>query len=435
MYEDNTRNSINWMPILTKGGIALVVIILLLIIINLFSNFDSSTSTEIYIADNYEYRNNLSEMKTTAFEYFTSDLLPEKVGDSVTLTLSQMISQKLLIDFTDNGSTCNLTNSYVKVTKTNDYNYALKVQLDCDNTVDYIVTSIEEEEDCTVNCIYEDEDDVEEEDSSSNSSSSSDSSSSNSTNSSTSTSDSTSNSGSSSGSTSYDVYVNNNIYNFTTSVPCENCTDEEDDVEEEDVEEEEDTDEEVTTSKTYSYKVCKYESNTYYTTSYVTINTSENYTYTYTLQVNDLTGVDAKDISIEADYFSSGTTDYSKYISTRDEYLEMIGNTGENNVYFTSSTKFKNSSLTSDNFKFWVGDVYEYNNKYYVQIKIYYMDADDVDMYYSSEIGNYVYFVPVKFTITYYDKDDCYSKTTSETVYNWYIDLDETYYVYNVKVY
>ncbi len=86
---------------------------------------------------------NINAMKESAFEYFTKENLPSKNGQSIKLTLEEMINQKLLIDFTNNGQTCSLNESYVQATKTADENYALKVNLKCQEKEDYIVTTIE----------------------------------------------------------------------------------------------------------------------------------------------------------------------------------------------------------------------------------------------------------------------------------------------------
>lgn len=85
------------------------------------------------------FTNNLNNMKEAATSYFTTARLPKKVGDSVSMTLGDMIDKKLILSFVDgNNKTCDLKDSYVKLTKYED-EYQMKVQLSCSNQSDYII--------------------------------------------------------------------------------------------------------------------------------------------------------------------------------------------------------------------------------------------------------------------------------------------------------
>ena len=147
MYEEgNKRLSLNWGSLLVKLVIlAIIVLLACWVFIHINKNNNSS---KLATTDN-EYINNVSAMKTAAFEYYTAQNLPEKVGETEKLTLAQMINQKLLIDFTNDGKTCDANSSYVQTTKTSDGNYALKVSLNCGKKEDFIVTTIENKE---LNC-------------------------------------------------------------------------------------------------------------------------------------------------------------------------------------------------------------------------------------------------------------------------------------------
>ena len=61
-----------------------------------------------------EYITNINTMKDAAFEYFTVSKLPENIGGTAELTLGQMVNQKLLIDFTNDGDICDLDESYIE---------------------------------------------------------------------------------------------------------------------------------------------------------------------------------------------------------------------------------------------------------------------------------------------------------------------------------
>lgn len=149
MYEEGNGNlSLNWLSLTVK--IIIIAIIIFLgcwIFIRVTSN-GSAKSGSLAASSDTEYITNIASMKSAAFEYFTTSKLPEKIGGTERLSLNQMINQKLLIDFTNNGKTCDTNSSYIQTTKTADGNYALKVSLDCGSKSDFIVTTIEK-----TNCI------------------------------------------------------------------------------------------------------------------------------------------------------------------------------------------------------------------------------------------------------------------------------------------
>lgn len=88
------------------------------------------------------FADNVESMRDAAKGYFTTERLPEKVGDSVTLTLGEMLEKKMVLEFIDsNGNKCDTEKSYVKLTKM-DTEYQLKVQLTCSDYSDYIIEYI-----------------------------------------------------------------------------------------------------------------------------------------------------------------------------------------------------------------------------------------------------------------------------------------------------
>lgn len=85
---------------------------------------------------------NVQTMKEAAMPYFTTERLPQKVGESKTLTLQEMIDLKLLLPFTDKeGNACDTKDSYVKVTKDDD-EYIMKVNLKCGDEEAYILVYV-----------------------------------------------------------------------------------------------------------------------------------------------------------------------------------------------------------------------------------------------------------------------------------------------------
>jgi len=88
------------------------------------------------------FADNVDTMRTAGKSYFTTERVPKKVGDSVTLTLGEMIEKKLVLAFVDsNGNSCDLNQSYVKMTRLNT-EFELKVQLTCTDYQDYIIEYI-----------------------------------------------------------------------------------------------------------------------------------------------------------------------------------------------------------------------------------------------------------------------------------------------------
>ena len=86
---------------------------------------------------------NVQTMKEAAISYYTTSRLPIKVGDTDTMTLRKMLSEKLILSFLDSDNKqCDLDNSYVQITKAND-EYTLKVNLICPaSKSDYIIVHL-----------------------------------------------------------------------------------------------------------------------------------------------------------------------------------------------------------------------------------------------------------------------------------------------------
>lgn len=108
------------------------------------------------------FNNNVQSMKDAADSYFTKERMPEKVGDSVKLTLQQMLDKKLILPFLDkDGNECDANKSYIKVTK-GEKEYTLEVHLSCPNKEDYIIEPIgcynfcpEQTVNCSCSCAQE----------------------------------------------------------------------------------------------------------------------------------------------------------------------------------------------------------------------------------------------------------------------------------------
>ena len=86
------------------------------------------------------FNENLISMKESAQSYFTTERLPQKVGDSKKITLKEMLDKKIILPFKDkNGKQCDLNASYVQITKY-DNEFIMKVNLKCGTEENYLLT-------------------------------------------------------------------------------------------------------------------------------------------------------------------------------------------------------------------------------------------------------------------------------------------------------
>ncbi len=136
MYDDNVtvKVGVNWKEIIIK---VVLLIIFILILCWLFPK------PNLDIFYDSVYTKNINTMKEAAKTYYTTDKLPQTVGESKSMTLKEMIDNHMIIRFADkNGKTCDETSSKVEVTKISDKEYALKVILNCGDDKDYIIETI-----------------------------------------------------------------------------------------------------------------------------------------------------------------------------------------------------------------------------------------------------------------------------------------------------
>ena len=99
-------------------------------------------STGISALTSQIFQDNINKMKDAAITYYTKERLPQEVGSSYTMTLSDMIGKKIILPLVDkNNKPCDVEKSYVKITKQND-EYLLKVNLKDSETEDYILVHL-----------------------------------------------------------------------------------------------------------------------------------------------------------------------------------------------------------------------------------------------------------------------------------------------------
>ena len=102
-------------------------------------NNNNTNNFNYDVLTNRIFNENIQTMKEAAQSYYTTPRLPDNVGESVKMTLGEMLKKNLLIEFTDaNGKTCDHEASYVEITKHDD-EYQMKVNLKCTDNDAYII--------------------------------------------------------------------------------------------------------------------------------------------------------------------------------------------------------------------------------------------------------------------------------------------------------
>ncbi len=135
MYNNNNfKIRLDWKNILIKLTLIILSIVLLAWAIPM---------PKLDTFYNRVFSENINNMKEVAKNYFSNNNLPENIGESETIKLSDMINKNLIIEFVDkNNEKCNETSSYSTITKTGSDEYVLKTQLSCNNDSDYILETI-----------------------------------------------------------------------------------------------------------------------------------------------------------------------------------------------------------------------------------------------------------------------------------------------------
>lgn len=134
MEEENRRGS--WASFFIKG---IIVIIFVLFTVWLLSLSNRGISDKLDILTDKIFAENIDRMKEVGKSYFTTERLPEKIGEVKTLTLAKMYDEKLILEIKDkNGNACSAVNSYVSVEKMEN-EYRMKVYLECGEESDYII--------------------------------------------------------------------------------------------------------------------------------------------------------------------------------------------------------------------------------------------------------------------------------------------------------
>ncbi len=90
------------------------------------------------------YNEDMLALKDIGTDYFSIDKLPKEIGESAEINLDYLTKNKLLNNNLEkNLSSCDEKESYIRVTKTNDNEYLMRINLTCDKKSDYIIRTFE----------------------------------------------------------------------------------------------------------------------------------------------------------------------------------------------------------------------------------------------------------------------------------------------------
>lgn len=136
MYEDKEL-SINWVKI----GLRIVSVILVVLII--FKGIDIISNNRTNVVEKDKMKEKITLLEKAGKDYFKEELLPKNSGDSVTVTLKELVDKELTDEIKDiNDKTCDLEKSNVKVFRL-DTDYQYKSTLVCENYEDYLNSFVE----------------------------------------------------------------------------------------------------------------------------------------------------------------------------------------------------------------------------------------------------------------------------------------------------
>lgn len=116
------EKKINWLSLFIKIVIAFAFILIIVWLVSKIINKNELSDT---------FKNNINNMETVAVKYFKSIDLPTKKGESIKITLEEMIEKELIVSVsTGEGEKCSTKNSYSKITRNKD-NYEVETRLEC----------------------------------------------------------------------------------------------------------------------------------------------------------------------------------------------------------------------------------------------------------------------------------------------------------------
>ncbi len=129
---------------MNKKGFSIIRMVIICLVVALFMFLfmwlanKCGANNPIKTGDNV-FRENMKYLQTAGEDYFTNERLPINMGETVTITLADLLEKKVMLPFVDkNGNSCNEYDTYVSVTKVSN-GYEMKTNLVCGNESDYLI--------------------------------------------------------------------------------------------------------------------------------------------------------------------------------------------------------------------------------------------------------------------------------------------------------
>ncbi len=136
MYEEYNEININWLQILLKLCLILVIILVVGYIINRTIINDKP---EVI---NDTYNNNFALLESISLDYYMDNNLPNNLNESLEISLNDLIDLGLIEKASFEVNSCSLDNSHSKITYIGNNQYNIKVSLDCLNNTEYTIETI-----------------------------------------------------------------------------------------------------------------------------------------------------------------------------------------------------------------------------------------------------------------------------------------------------
>lgn len=132
MYQEKNKNTNSWIQIMLRSILVLLILILSIKLASVIVSNRTQEKKENFMSEN------LQDMMDVAEEYFEENNKPAEVGESIKITLKELIDEDLINKIEDEeGNACNNQESFIKITRL-DKEYQYKAYLVCGKETDYL---------------------------------------------------------------------------------------------------------------------------------------------------------------------------------------------------------------------------------------------------------------------------------------------------------
>lgn len=144
MYEDFSNNSVNWRPYIMKGAVVLGLVAFMFVLVTLVRVTTEFSSAYVEETDDnaVNYSEYLDILNEGALEYFSSSK-PTKLGSHIEYSVSALINDEIISDFSNKKLECDFDKSYIRLTNMGDKKYTLKSLLICNGEVQFTIKNFE----------------------------------------------------------------------------------------------------------------------------------------------------------------------------------------------------------------------------------------------------------------------------------------------------